>query len=290
VEANFGETFSVAGTIVSTGSIISTATIAHNGTTTLAEVGNLYELNPAAGGGTGPLLEYQGSVVTANEFGNGVTPVAAVQTATGYEVAWSLGGNQFIVWNTDGSGDYTSSATGVVSGQSFALEDLEPAFGEDLNGDGRLSTVLVTATGTGNTLNLAAQTQITTINLGANTASASAGLNAPNLAFIGTPDAVTLSSTSIADTIEYALTPASGIETIANFTLGLDELNIDLSGAATSVLQAYNTTVGGQNAIAIASSADLSHGVVLLNVASTLTASDLLASHTTFSGGHALIT
>ncbi len=294
VEANFGEAFPNAGTIASA------TTIASNGTTALTQVGNLFELNPTSGG-TGPLLEYQGSVVTAGQLGpaaplpprnpalpgTNVTPIGAVQTATGYEVAWSLGSGEYVVWNTDSDGNYTNSPMGVVSGQSFALEDLEPVFGKDLNGDGRLSTVLVTATGTGNTLDLSAQTQDATINLGSNTARANAGLNTPGLAFIGTPDAITLGSS--VDTVEYVMAPSSGIETIANFTLGVDELNIDLAGAAAGLLQAYDTTVGGLHAIAIASSADLSHGVVLLNMPSSETAAELLASHTTFSGGHVLI-
>ncbi len=249
----------------------------------ITPIGDLFELNP--GGGTGPLLQYQGGLVTA---GGAWTPVGAEKTATGYEVAWSLlGSDQYTVWNTDGNGDYTSSATGVVSGQSFALEDLEPAFGEDLNGDGRLSAVLVTTTGPGDTLNLSGQTQATTINLGDNAASANAGLNAPSIGFTGTPDAITLGSD--ADIVEYALKPSSGIETIANFTLGQDELNIDLEGAADSTLHMYNTTVGGMHAISIASSADPAHGLVLLNMPAADTAASLLASHTTFIGGHALI-
>jgi hypothetical protein len=279
VEANFSET------CPGGGSPASTTTIATNGTTTLVQVGNLFALNPTSG--TGPLLEYQGNYVAAGEFGASVTPVGAEKTASGYEVAWSLGGDEYVVWNTDSNGNYTSEATGVVSGQSFALEDLEPAFGEDLNGDGRLSVVLVTSAGPGNTVDLADQTQATTINLGGNTASVSAGLNAPSLAFIGTPDAITLGSS--ADTIEYALAPSSGIETIAGFILGQDELNIDLMGAANSALQLYNTTVGGAHAIAIASSADPTHGLVLLNMPTSDTAAALLASHVTFSGGHALI-
>jgi hypothetical protein len=187
------------------------------------------------------------------------------------------------VWNTDANGNYTSSATGIISGQSFTLEDLEPAFSEDLNGDGRMSAALIT---TGTTPNLTSQTQATTIKLGDNSASAAFGLNAPTLTFIGTQDAITLGSK--ADIVEYALAPSSGIETIANFVLGMDELNIDLMGGANSLLQAYNTSVGGVSAIAIASSADPAHGLVLLNVGS-LTAANLLTNHTTFIDGHALI-
>ena len=67
------------------------------------------------------------------------------KTANGYEVAWSVpGANEYTVWNTDTNGNYTSSATGVVSGQSFALEDLEPAFGEDLNRDGTIGPTTTT--------------------------------------------------------------------------------------------------------------------------------------------------
>jgi hypothetical protein len=85
------------------------------------------------------------------------------------------------------------------------------------------------------------------------------------------------------------LAPSSGIETIANFVLGTDMLNVDLLGAASSVLKTYYTTVGGVHAIAIASSAAPMRGLVLLNMTAGQTAANLLASHTTFSGGHALI-
>jgi hypothetical protein len=277
VEANFGENFT------GSGAAATPTTIAANGTTTLAQVGNLFELN-AASGGTGPLLEYQGSLVTAGEFG-GWTPVGAEKTRSGYEVAWSVpGANEYMVWNTDGNGNYTGNATGVVSGQSSALEDLEPAFSEDLNGNGRLSALLVTSAGAGNILDLSGQTQAATINLSDNSASAPS-LTAPSLSFNGTPDAITLGSDQ--DTIEYALTPSSGIETIANFILGQDELNIDLGGAPASALQFHDTTVSGMLAVAIMSSADPGHGLVLLNPAGD-TAATLLA-HTTFTAGHALI-
>ncbi len=278
VEANFGD-----GTFSNAGSPASPTTIASNGTTTLARVGNLYEFNPTSGG-TGPLLEYQGSYVAAGQFGSAIVPVGAVKTATGYEVAWSLGGGQFIVWNTDNNGNYASAATGVVAGQSFTLEGLESTFGEDLNSDGRLSTQVIA---TGPTVDLSSQSQSATINLGANTASASAGLSAPSLAFLGTPDTIILGTG--AAIVEYALQPSSGIETVAGFVLGTDELNIDLAGAANSTLLAYDTKINGNAAIALTSSSDPSHGIVLTNVSGGLTAATLLTSHTNFVGGHALI-
>jgi serralysin len=237
--------------------------------------------------GTGPILQYGGSPVTVGEFG-GWTPIGAVQQSGGYLVAWKMAGqDQYVVWDTNGSGNYLGGATGVVSGEDFSLEDLEPTFGQNLNGEDTVSTVLDTTTSTGGVLNLTGQIQATTINLGENTASAGTGLNAPSLSFLGTPDAITLGSG--ATKIEYTLAQSSGIETIANFVYGQDELNIDLPGAAPGLLQAYDTAVGGAHAIAIASSTDLTHGLVLLNMTGGQTAANLLASHTTFVGGHALI-
>ena len=81
--------------------------------------------------GTGPLIELNGSAVTAGQFPAGWTPVGAVKTSSGYEVAWSIpGANEFVVWNTDSNGDYTSNATGILSGTSPELEAVEAAFDE----------------------------------------------------------------------------------------------------------------------------------------------------------------
>jgi serralysin len=151
VEANFGETFAGAGTPATP------IPIGANGE--LAQVGNLFELNPSGGG---PLLELNGSVVTSGQFPLGWTPVGAVQTATGYEVAWSAPGGLYTLWDTDAAGNFVSDPIGVGSGSSLTLEDLEPSFQQDLNGDGRLSTQLITApTGPGDTVDLTGQTQAT---------------------------------------------------------------------------------------------------------------------------------
>ena len=255
------------------------------GATILGISGNQYVMNPVAGG-TGPALKFNGSTVTVGQFG-AWTPIAAEQVSGGYEIAFknsSLG--SYIVWNTDSNGAYTASATAVVAGSDFGLETLETSFHQDLNGDGRLSAVVDLGTSSADTLNLTGQTAVTTVNLSSNTAQVSAGLNQPSLSFIGAPDAITLGTAGA--TIEYALAPTSGIETIANFTLGRDELNIDLMGFASSVLQAFDTTVSGNAAIAITSSADRTHGIVLLNTTGQ-TASSLIAGHTAFTDGHALI-
>jgi hypothetical protein len=72
------------------------------------------------------------------EFGNW-TPISAVQTANGYEIALKNSGtDQYTVWTTDSNGNYSGNLIGAVSGNSYALESLEPAFNQDLNGDGTI--------------------------------------------------------------------------------------------------------------------------------------------------------
>ena len=251
-------------------------------------IGNQYVLGSNNGGSwTGPTLQSGHAPITAAQLG-AWGPIGAARLAGGgYEVAFkNATTGQFTVWNTDASGNFVSNATGgPVSGQSFALERLEPSFQQDLNGDGRLSTQLVTTTSANHTLDLTGQTQATTIHLGADSATASTGLKAPSLSFSGTPDDITFGSGPSA--LEYALTPASGIEMVENFAYSTDLVNIDLLGKANSSLAAFDTTVRGAHAIALFSSGDPSHGVVLLNMHDT--AATFLASHTTFAGGHALI-
>ena len=70
-----------------------------------------------------------------------------MQTAGGYEVAWTLpGSNLFTVWSTDSNGNYISNIIGAVPGTSTAFEQAETTFGQDLNGDGVVG--LYAATGT----------------------------------------------------------------------------------------------------------------------------------------------
>jgi 20S proteasome alpha/beta subunit len=117
-----------------------------NGTTSLAQFGSNYFLDPIAGG-SGVELKYSGSPVTAGEFG-AWTFIAAEQISGGYEVALHLpGSDQYTVWNTDSSGNVVSNATGgVVSGTSNALESLEASFHQDLNGDGTIGVAAVPGT------------------------------------------------------------------------------------------------------------------------------------------------
>ena len=59
------------------------------------------------------------------------TPIGAVQTASGYDVAWQLTGTyNYTIWSTDRNGNYTANLVGVVSGNSAALESFETLFNQ----------------------------------------------------------------------------------------------------------------------------------------------------------------
>src|ERR1700747_1295343 len=89
-------------------------------------------------GGAAVELSYGGAPVYTGEYG-GWTWIGAEQTASGYEVALSIPGqNQYGVWYTDSSGNFVSDPIGVVSGTSAALESFETSFHQDLNGDGTI--------------------------------------------------------------------------------------------------------------------------------------------------------
>jgi len=119
------------------------------GSTSLTEVGNNYFLVDSSG--PGPALKYNGADVVAGEFGYWV-PIGAVQTASGYDIAWEFpGANEYTVWTTDSNGN-ESSSDGVLSGTSPALESLELVFNQDLNGDGYIDTPATVINVTGDVL------------------------------------------------------------------------------------------------------------------------------------------
>ena len=148
---------------------LTTTVIQVDGSTSLTEVANRFYLDGV--GGSGPALQYAGAYVTAGEFGSW-TPIGAVQTASGYDVAWKMAGaNQYTVWVTDSSGNAISNLSGPLSGTSTTLESLESTFNQDLNGDGAIGLYAAPGTtlqignplagipatiGTGATLELAA--------------------------------------------------------------------------------------------------------------------------------------
>ncbi len=112
----------------------SLTTIESSGSTSLLTDGTDFFLQPA--GGSLVLLSYGGSPFTAGQYGAGA-PIAAQQTATGFEVALKeAGADLYGVWDTDESGNFVSGPLSNVSGTSPALETIETSFNYDLNGDG----------------------------------------------------------------------------------------------------------------------------------------------------------
>jgi Tryptophan-rich Synechocystis species C-terminal domain/Putative esterase len=108
--------------------------IESSGTTSLLQVGNTYLIEPNGEGAV--QLTYGGQPVMVGEFG-GLTPIAAQQTASGFEVAWRTpGADVYQVWDTDASGNYVSAPLSNVSGTDPALVSLETSFNDDLNNDG----------------------------------------------------------------------------------------------------------------------------------------------------------
>jgi S-formylglutathione hydrolase FrmB len=110
--------------------------IESSGTMSLLTNGTNYFLQP--NGGSAVELSYGGSPVTVNEFAQyGYdAPIAAAQTASGFEVAWkSTSGDQYQIWNTDSSGNYLSSP---FLGSGAQAASYETSFNDDLNGDGTI--------------------------------------------------------------------------------------------------------------------------------------------------------
>ena len=127
---------------------IPTVVIQVDGSTSLSEGASEFFLY---NGGVGPSLKYGGVAVTAGEFG-GWTPIGAIQTASGYDIAWKVAGaDQYGIWSTDNNGNYVSSPTPAVSGNSFVLESYETIFHQDINGDGTIGLISVAVQTDGST-------------------------------------------------------------------------------------------------------------------------------------------
>ena len=130
---------------------------------------------------------------------------------------------------------------------------------------------------------------VASITLTDSIASVSAGLDAPGMTFLAPPSMTTLPDSS-PEIVNATLSPQMGIQEIANFGYRSDLLVIALNGASAGLLKAADTTVNGVHAISLYSSADPTHGIILTGMTAGQTASDLLANHTTFTNGCAVVT
>ena len=147
LETTFNQDLNGDGTIGVPTTVIQTDTNAY-GSITLLETGNEYYLHNSSG--VGPVLQTGGAPVLAGSQGAGWIPFGAVETASGLDVAWkNATSGLYMVWQTDGSGNFVSNAVGAVTGGNLTLQALETTFNQDLNGDGTIgvaATVIQTDT------------------------------------------------------------------------------------------------------------------------------------------------
>ena len=219
------------GTTGGTGGTGSLTLIESSGTTSLLTDGTHYFFQP--NGGAAVELSYSGSPVTVGEFG-AWAPIAAQQTATGYEVALKDGSaDLYGVWNTDASGNFVSGGISNVSGTSAALELAETSFNFDLNGDGVIGPPPPTVIETNGAMSLLTD--------GTNYLLEPKGGAAVKLSYNGAP--VTVGQFGAWTPVAAAQT-ATGYEVALELT-GSDQFtiwNIDSSGNYLS--SAFNTALG----------------------------------------------
>ena len=107
------------------------------------------------------MLHDGGALVTAGEFG-GFAPIAAEATASGYEIAWKMAGQDtYTAWSVDSSGHYIANVIGTVAGSDTGLESLETSFHQDLNGDGTIGVPTTVIESFGSTSLAAVSTSLT---------------------------------------------------------------------------------------------------------------------------------
>ena len=110
-----------------------TATIETAGSTTLTKVADSYFFNYAS---NGPQLTMNGAYVAAGQFANW-TPIGVEQAGQGYWLAWKNSATQqYIVWETDGAGNFLRNMIAPALGTTSAVQQFEPFLHQDLNGDG----------------------------------------------------------------------------------------------------------------------------------------------------------
>jgi len=144
LESSFAQDLNGNGTIGAASTVIEAF-----GQTRLAQNGNNFFLS--TGGGPNLAIKFGGSNVVPNRFGAWV-PIAAEQTASGYQIAWKFGSaDQYTIWTTDSSGNYITNSN-VMNG--FAVSAYESSFSQDLNGNVSIGTSVLM-------IEWAGQTQLT---------------------------------------------------------------------------------------------------------------------------------
>jgi hypothetical protein len=250
--------------------------------------GTLFTYNPAARAVAG---EYDFIAVAEAEIGHALGRVSSVGLSTGLDLyRYTSTGT---IGPSGSSPTYFSINGGATNLDNFATSS---DYGDWTSSAGNDAVDAVVNTGIEYTFSATDVTELNVLGYGIATsqpsstgvipASVASGLNAPGLTFIGSPAIVTMSSTTT--TATAAIPPAAGIQEIANFTYGTDKLTLNLSDLSGS-LEAFDTSIGGVHAIALAGSNDLTHGIVLTGMPVLDTAAGLVLSHLTVSGSVATI-
>ncbi|MET4022636.1 M10 family metallopeptidase C-terminal domain-containing protein, partial [Bradyrhizobium sp. S3.2.12] len=143
------EYFQFADSTIASASLIN-ATIEAQGSTKLVQTGDNFYLDNISTG-SGPVLKITSSPVSASAYDTWA-PIAAEQTAGGYDVAWknSVTGH-YTAWSVDSSGNYTGNIVPEVTGTNASFESLETTFHQDLNGDGSIGVPTTTIEAQGST-------------------------------------------------------------------------------------------------------------------------------------------
>ena len=130
LESSFAQDLNGNGTIGAPITIIETS-----GQTWLKQNGANFFLS--TGGGPNLIIKFGGGNVVPNQFG-AWAPIAAEQTASGYQIVWKFGSaDQYTIWTTDSNGNYITNSA-VMNG--FSVSAYESSFAQDLNGNVSIGT------------------------------------------------------------------------------------------------------------------------------------------------------
>ena len=112
IETTFNQDLNGDGTIGLTKTVIQTDTNSF-GSTRLTAVANEYFLYDASGSGPDVAIWWRAGRGWSSLAA--WVPIGAVQTASGYDVAWDIpGANKYTVWSTDSNGNYPANIIGVL--------------------------------------------------------------------------------------------------------------------------------------------------------------------------------
>ncbi|BAM86572.1 hypothetical protein S58_05580 [Bradyrhizobium oligotrophicum S58] len=127
-EAVFKQDFNHDGTVGVTASLVHS-----NGNTNLLHIADQYFMYV---NGSGPSIKIGGAPFVDGQLGN-TNPIAAIQTASGFDIAWKDSSTgQFTFTAADSNGNYTSNLSGWAPGTSATVENMETTFSQDFNNDG----------------------------------------------------------------------------------------------------------------------------------------------------------